>query len=276
MQLNDGYRLAALRNVQQFLADHADELPRVAQTGASRRLDSLLDELSCLVTEQAAATLLARAATRRLQILRRRLFEEHLTPITRIARAELADHPEMIAFRMPRPSLPVVLLATNALGMARVAAPQAAIFVAAGLPDDFLDRLKEAVDDLVEANLARASWRGRVSGATAGITTRLADGRRTVAMLDSFVRLATRDRQQLRARWQTVRTIGAVPGRRRLSSGAADGTSMRLLTATATPGTEASEGDVLLQQKPSLLLSGSSSPVEAIASADSAPAFATG
>lgn len=271
MQLNDGYRLAALRNVQQFLADHADELSRVAQSGASRRLDSLLDELSCLVTEQAAATLLARAATRRLHILRRRLFEEHLTPITRIARAELADHPEMIAFRMPRPSVPVVLLATNALGMARVAAPHAAIFVEAGLPDDFLDRLKEAVDDLVEANLTRASWRGRVRGATVGITTRLADGRRTVGMLDSFVRLATRDHQQLRAAWLTVRTIGAVPGRRRLGSGAPDGTPVRLLTASATPAIEGVEGDALLQAGKPLLLSGPSSQAEMRDSAGSAP-----
>jgi hypothetical protein len=248
----------------------------VTQTGASRRLDSILDELSSLVTEQAAATLLARAATRRLHILRRRLFEEHLTPITRIARAELADHPEMIAFRMPRPSVPVVLLATNVLGMARVAAPHAAIFVEAGLPDDFLDRLKEAVDDLVEANLTRASWRGRVRGATVAITTRLADGRRTVAMLDSFVRLATRDHQQLRAAWLTVHTIAAVPGRRRLSSGAPDGTPVRLLAAAATPGTEASEGEALLQQKRPLLLPGMSSQAETIAPAGSAPAVAAG
>lgn len=276
MQLTEGYRFTALYNAQQFLADHADELPRVAQTGASRRLDVILDELSCLVTEQAAATLLARAATGRLHQLRRRLFEDHLTPITRIARAELADHPEMIAFRMPRMSTPVELLVAEARGVARVAGPHAAVFIAAGLAEDFVARLEEAIDELLEALLTRASWRGRVSGATAGINSQLAAGRRMIAILDSFVRRAARDHKELRVAWQAASTIAAVPGRRRLSSGAPDDSPVQLLTATATPAIAASVADGLLQHKSSLLLPGSSSDPEQVASAGGVPTLAAG
>lgn len=276
MQLSEGYRLNVLRNAQQFLLDHADQLPQVRQTGASRRLDSILEELSACVTEQAAATLLARAETRRLHHLRRRLFEDHLTPITRIARAELADHPEMIAFRMPRGSTPVELLVAAARGVARVARPHAAVFIAAGLAEDFVARLEEAIDELLEALLTRASWRGRVRGATAGINSQLAAGRRMIAILDSFVRRASRDQRELRAAWQAASTIAAVPGRRRLSSSAPDDSPKRLLTASATPAIEGSVGEGLLQHKTALLLTASSSHSEAVDSAGGAPALAAG
>ncbi len=254
MQLTEGYRLTALRNAQQFLAEHADDLPRVAQTGAARRLDSILDELSACLTEQAAATLIARAATRHAHQLRRRLFEDHLSPITRIARAELGAHPDLIAFRMPRRSTPFELLAAHAHGIARAGAPHAGVFIEAGLPDDFLARLTAAASELVEAYLTRNSWRARACGATMGIATRLADGQRTVQMLDSFVRAATRERRELRDAWLRVRTIAAVSGGRRSISSASGDAPVRLLTAADTPVIEASDGHELLQHRPSLAL----------------------
>lgn len=254
MQRTEGYRLTALRNAQQFIAAHADDLPRVARTGASRRLDSILDELSCCITEQAAATLLARAATRHAHHLRRRLLEDHLSPITRIARAELEAHPDLIAFRMPRTTRPFELLVADARGIALAAAPHAAMFIEAGLPDDFIARMETAAAELLEAYLTRNSWRARAEVATAGITMRLADGQRTVQMLDSFVRLATRERRELRDAWLRVRTIAAVSGRQKSIASPPDDTPVRLLTATAAPVLEAGDGDPLLEHRPPLML----------------------
>lgn len=234
MQLTDAYRLTALRHARQFLADHADRLAPVTQTGAARRLDAVLADLSALVNEQAAATIQARVATQRLHALRRRLIEDHLAPITSIAHVDLAGTPELAPFRLPRRTTPVERLAGMAHGMAEAAAPHAAIFIAAGLPPDFIDRLGAAVDALVEARTDRDSCRNRVRGATAGISSRLAEGRRIIGVLHTFVRSAVRDDEELLVGWLSVRAVPDLPGRRRRRAVPADATLPTVLSAPAT------------------------------------------
>jgi hypothetical protein len=254
MQLIDAYRLAALRGAQQFLADHADRLARVAQTGACRRLYSILADLSMLVTEQAAATLQMRGATRRLHALRRRLMEDHLAPISSIARADLTRAPELAPFRLPRGTPSVERLAGIAHGMARAAAPHAAIFIEAGLPHDFLDRLDAAADAIIEARSARDACRNRVRAATAGIRFRLAEGRRIISVLDTFVRSESRDDDELRAAWLSVRAVPALPGRRRSRDLPFDEPSSQVVTARATLIAAPSPGGSFQLSRATLLL----------------------
>ena len=212
----DGYRLAALRAAQQFIADHADRLDDLAQSGARRRLDAILDDLSALVAQQAAATSGARAATQHLHALRRNLVEDHVAKIVRIARAELREATALENFRLPRRNAPVELLAAAARGIVQAAEPRAEVFIAAGLPENFVDQLNEAADALLNTHVARTQLRAHLASTTVSIRKRLADGRRVTEVLDSFVRSATRGDDTLRVAWVAARTIPGLPGRRRL------------------------------------------------------------
>jgi hypothetical protein len=254
MRHADGYRLAALRAAQQFIADHADRLQDLHLTGASRRLDAILDDLHSLVAEQAAAKSGTRAATRHLHALRRHLVEDHLAKIVRIARAELRDAAALENFRLPRRNAPVELLVVAARGIAQAAEQHAEIFITAGLPANFVDQLNEAAEALSNTRAARAQIRAHLAGTTVTIRKRLADGRRVTEVLDSFVRSATRGDDTLRVSWVAARTIPALPGRRRLRSGAP--ALERETTAMAALVAEQNHGELSPPQGQALLLPG--------------------
>ena len=252
----DGYRLAALRAAQQFIAEHADRLDDLARSGARRRLDAIVDDLSSLVAEQAAATSGARGATQHLHALRRRLIEDHLAKIVRIARAELREATALENFRLPRRNAPVELLAVAARGIGLAAEPYAEIFISAGLPENFVDQLNEAADALTRTHTARAQLRAHLASTTVRIRKRLADGRRITEVLDSFVRSATRDDESLRVSWVAARTIPALPSRRRLRSGAPHAALERGTTVTAALIAEPNHGELPPPQGQVLLLPG--------------------
>jgi hypothetical protein len=213
MKSIQGNRLASLRAAQQFVAEHAERLPQVADTGARHRLDEIVSELDGLVADQAGNTLLARGSTRKLHAARRELIRDHMAPIASIARAELASTPELVSLRLPRGTPSVEKLAAAAEGMACEAARHAAVFIQAGLPHDFIKRLTAAAAAVVDAATERTRRRGRVSGATEGLKVRLAAGRRVVDVLDTFVRTATHEDPALLTQWRSVRAVHAPAGR---------------------------------------------------------------
>lgn len=275
MQLTDAYRLTTLRHAHQFLVDHADQLPGVAETGACRRLDAVVADLCTIVAEQATATLQARGATQRLHVLWRRLFEDHLAPITSIARAELAGTPELASFRLPPRSTPVERLAGVAHGMAQAAAPHARVFVAAGLPHDFLDRLRAAADALVEARQERDMFRAQLRGKTIGIRLRLAEGRRIINVLDTFVRSLTRDHPGLHAAWLAVRAVPGLPGRRRSRTTSPDVSALREPFASVTLITDQSDAQRVPPARETLLLPSPMNDAETARSLDGTPVTMT-
>jgi hypothetical protein len=214
MKSIQGNRLSSLRAAQQFIAEHAERLPQVADSGARHRLDELVGELDGFVTEQAGNTIQAQGATRKLHALRQVLLRDHMAPIVSIARAELAGTPELVSIRrLPRGTPSVEKLAAAAEGMAREADLHAAVFIRAGLPHDFVMRLTAAAEAVVDAASQRTLRRGRASGATVGLKGRLAAGRRVVDVLDTFVRTATHDDPALLAHWRSVRAVHAPAGR---------------------------------------------------------------
>jgi hypothetical protein len=207
MQTIQGKTLTSLRAVECFLTEHAERLGGVAESGAARRLEQILTELSTRLTEQSACTLHARGVTQTQAVQRRALVRYHLAPIVRIARSELAHSEELAPFRMPRGTLPVEKLAGLAHGIATAAAPHAALFISAGLPDDFIDELTRAADALVGSAVERTQHLARVHSATAGIRRLLVAARTVVGVLDSFVHRAATDDMGLLAGWDSVRHV---------------------------------------------------------------------
>jgi hypothetical protein len=213
MQTRQGYTLEALRAVQQFLADHAAQLPTVVATGASRRLDELIGRLAEHATEQVANTIEGRMATQAYHTLRRALVREHMAAIIAVARLEAPTITAVQPLRLPHGNVATARLAAEAFGLAQVVEPYSALFVAAGLPEGFVEELREAAQAMATARNEHQGRRGRVVGATTGIRTSLTTGRRLVAVLDVLVRRTARDDQALLTEWETVKHVHRI-GRR--------------------------------------------------------------
>ncbi len=213
MQTEQGTMLNSLRTVQAFLDENAGRLAGVASTGARRKLDETVAQLAGHVTDQDGQTIAARGATKRQKALRVALVRDHMAPISYIAKAELPNVPELQSLRLPKGQPTSARLAAAAKGMAAAATPHADVFIAVGLPADFVAQLNSAADALLTSLSDRAVSRGRVKGATTGLKAQLAAGRRVVHILDAFVKSVAKDDAVLLANWKLVKRVPRTPGR---------------------------------------------------------------
>lgn len=207
MQTVQGSMLQSLRAVQGFLDEHAEQLAGVVQTGARKRLADAIAALDDHASTQTGSVLQARGLTQKQYALRATLLRDHMASIARIAQADLPATPEFHPLRMPRGRPTPERLAAAAAGMAQAAAPFADVFVRAGMPQDFVTQLTTAADDLVAAGAARTQTRGRGRGATLGLKQKLSEGRKVVAILDTFVRSALKDDPALLSNWNLVKRV---------------------------------------------------------------------
>jgi hypothetical protein len=211
MKLTQAHSLETLRAVQRFLDDHDAELPGVSVTGARQKLDEIVDTLDMHAAMQVGAGIAAVMSTRTQRKLELVLRRDHMTPIARIARAELPRIPEFAPLRLPRGRYTLDRLAAHAYAMAEVASGHHDVFVHVGLPTDFTDRLRTAADDMLAARTSRTERKGDRAQATTGFRYTLSAGRKTVGVLDAFVQTAAADDPALRASWAAVKRVVAAP-----------------------------------------------------------------
>ena len=216
MQTRQACGLQSLQSVQAFLDDHAAALRDISSGAARKRLDTLVTQLNAHVAEQAASNYASQGATKKVRALRRALLRDHMAPIARVARADLPNGIELQPLKMPRGNTGTGKLAATAYGMAKAAKPFAAVFLLAGLPPDFIDRLVTAADTLLQAGKDRMRSRGRRGGATRALATRLSAARKMVHVIDALVQSAAADDAVLLADWNIIKRA------RRIARGAAD------------------------------------------------------
>jgi hypothetical protein len=219
MQSRQGNMLQSLRAVEDFLAVNADTLDGIVKTGTRKKLAQTIAELETTVAEQAGTSVIARGGTNRYLALRQSLIRDHMAPIARIARAALPPTPETSALRMPRQDWKMERLAAAAHGMAQAAQAYTADFIEAGLRPDFIARLDAASDAMVHSVSDRTQTRGRLTGATKGLATTLASGRKLVDAIDALVTSALADDPAMLANWKRVKRV------RRVSTHAKVGTT---------------------------------------------------
>lgn len=210
MQSRQGNMLQSLRAVEDFLAANAATLDGIVNTGTRKKLAQTIAALETTVAEQAGTSVIAKGGTNRYLALRTALIRDHMAPIARIARAELPPNPEMTALRMPRQDWKMERLAAAAQGMARAAEPYTPEFVSAGLRPDFIARLTAAADAMVRSVSDRTQTRGRLTGATKGLATTLASGRKLVDAIDALVTSALADDRAMLANWKRVKRVPKV------------------------------------------------------------------
>jgi hypothetical protein len=211
MQSRQGNLLQSLRAVEEFLTANAAKLDDIVKTGTRKKLASTIAALETAVAEQAGTSAIAKGGTSRYLALRLALVRDHMTPIARIAGIELPPTPEMSALRMPQSAWKVERLAAAARGMAQAAEPFAAEFINAGLRPDFIARLNAAADAMVRSVSERTQTRGRLTGATKGLATTLATGRKLVDAIDALVTSALADDPATLANWKRVKRVRRMP-----------------------------------------------------------------
>jgi hypothetical protein len=214
MNKRQAHLLGSLRSAKVFIDTNLDALAPSVKRGAKSKLDRTIASLTNHATNQAGDHLLSLGLTRAKASLREMLVEDHMTPIARIARAELPDAPEMAPLRMPSGELSVERLVAHAEGMANAAEPFAASFIEWGLSPTFIDELRQACADLRGSIDDRTMARGQRHGATVGIAEQLRVGRSAVGVLDAFVKSSFRHNPGLLQEWAHVSRVGSVPGRK--------------------------------------------------------------
>lgn len=217
MDKRQGRRLLALYAIDVFLDAHAKDLPQTTASRTRERFSRSLAELALHLRTQEASPLSAQGLTRAKQAQRRALVRDHLVPLSRIARLEEENIPELKAIRLPRGEPALHKLLAHAAGLAETAEKYAEVFIAAGRAPSFAEDLREAIDAILATLSRHASHRAGSVGATSGLELTLRTGRRHAAILDSFIQSEAKDDPALLANWNTVRRIGRplARGRRR-------------------------------------------------------------
>jgi hypothetical protein len=213
MQIVQGNTLQSLRAVQAFLDAHADLLASVANSGARKKLDAQVEGLSTHVATQSGSGLASKGATQKQRALRLTLLQDHMAPIARIAAADLPHTPELLPLKMPRGTPSTETLFAAATGMADTAERYSAVFIAAGLSQDFIAQLHAAAAALLVPLDARAQSRGSSQGATQGLKAELRSARKTVRVLDALVRRVLKADPALLASWNAVKRPPAKTGK---------------------------------------------------------------
>jgi hypothetical protein len=235
MQTYQGNMYRSLRAVKEFLELHALVLDGIANTEPRRQLDELIAELEADLAAQEGNDVAAQLATRNQQALRAALKKQFMRPISRVARIDLphtpGSTPDLTPLRMPKRELTTERLAAAARGMAEAATPYVAKLVAAGMPADVIARFKAAIDAMLKSVTDRVQMRGRQSGATTSLRTKLAKGRRIVHAIDTFVQVKLEGDGRLLSHWNRIKRVTQTAAR----SQDAAATPAPMSTSTTSP-----------------------------------------
>jgi hypothetical protein len=207
-----------LRRVQEFLGAHTPpESP--GYTAQKKALDEVVTGLNEFSIDQVVGRRLGSAEVARTRALMRTLRREHLTPITEIARANLADAPGIEkALKLPKPGIAPTKLLAEANGMRTAAALYEQRFIEEGLPPDFLKQLDAAIAAITQSISGKAQNFGRQVGGREGMNKEIKRGRKVVTGLDAIVKRTFRDHSDVLAQWRLAKRLRGAAGSNGASS----------------------------------------------------------
>jgi hypothetical protein len=204
--------LQSFRRVQSWFATYP-EYSTKDPTG-SPALATQLDALNGIV--QRATEFAAEQDTQLAQSLlvskdereqRREVLSHHMASIAKVARALRGTIPGIGVLTMPKGNIQSAALITAAVVMARKAEVYASVMAEHGLPTDFARQLENAATKLKESLDARGRARGARAGATRGLESELALGRRVIDILDVALTRALRSQPARLAEWKSVKRV---------------------------------------------------------------------
>ena len=174
----------------------------------------ILDEVIRRLREHAGAQIsgreLSRGESRRQRQLVRQIISRHMRPIVAIAHAQIEPDSDVrlpASLRMPRAGIGVTKILQASDGMIVAARPFEPVFVANGLPADFLARFTAARNELEAALGGRAAHVDAHVSARSALEVELRRGRRAVARIDSIVRASFDTDEATLAAWRVAKRV---------------------------------------------------------------------
>lgn len=205
MHVGQRNALRSFRRVKDFLASHplsetADGLGKQAQ-----ELDAVIMRLTEVAEEQEAGFRLSRQETRRQQMLREEVREQHMRPISNVAKAVFDPSGMDRALLMPKKSADNDALIAAGRAMAQAAEARASVFLEHAFAADFVAQLRRAVTELEEAQGSKVDSKRRQVVATASVAELVRRGRRAVRLLDAIVTPRLSKDPDWYTAWQAVK-----------------------------------------------------------------------
>jgi hypothetical protein len=138
---------------------------------------------------------------------RREVLSHHMASIAKVARALRGTIPGIGVLSMPKGNIQSAALITQAVVMARKAEVYSSVLVEHGLPTDFAKQLEDSAASLKGSLDARGKARGARAGATRGLESELALGRRVIEIMDAALTRVLRREPARFAEWKSVRRV---------------------------------------------------------------------
>ena len=204
----------AFQRVRTFLDEHP-ATGTLSYTSALAMLDDVIEKVRSLASMEYRGREVSRAETRRQAEQLRVLVDEHIRPIVTIARAQIESQSDVglpAGLRMPSLPLNPSKAVTVCDGMLEAARPHEVLFVANGLPADFLAQFANARNELERLTGGRATQVGAHKAARSGLPVQMVRGRRAVERVDAIVRASYRRDPGVLGAWRSAKRVQKTPG----------------------------------------------------------------
>ena len=196
--------LTALRQGLHFLVTNATALGTVNTSGARAALDTLTASIATLAEVQDTHRIQVSGERTHELRLAEELRRKYLRPIVSIAKAQLADVPQLSNVTLPKGGGNTMALVSQARGMGDAVKPYAQVFVASGMAPDFLDQLRSATDQVVQAVESKGEHRTGRTKATDAIDKVVKQARHAVGVLDALVRAELDPSDPILTEWKSA------------------------------------------------------------------------
>ncbi len=206
MRRNDRSTLDTLQRVKEFLTQNPLAAEPESLGAQAAELDDVIQRLSNEVVGQDAGIRFTRVHVERERNLAESLSADHMLPVSRVARDVFGRSGMDRAFRMPRTTVIVPLVAA-AKAMANAAEQGKEVFVRHGLPKEFIEQLKSAASALEETRTAKTKSARDRTTATASVKDQVKRGRKAVRLLDAVLLPRLRKDPQLLAAWKSAKRV---------------------------------------------------------------------
>lgn len=194
--------LRRFRRVQEFLTTNQVE----GTTVKLQVLQQVVREMSAEGEAKDASMRVTLGETARQRALRDAVWNQHMFPLSRIARRAFGvpGMPERLSLPAKRQDNEQIL--DSARGMLQAAEQHAAVFVTQeGLPADFLERFKAAIEELDASRSTRVESQNRKKTSREALNKLRKTGVAAVDVLDAIVKARLEQKPELLAAWNSVK-----------------------------------------------------------------------
>lgn len=168
-------------------------------------LNGVIDGIEAGGEEHDASTRVTRGETRRQKALRDTLWNHHMVPISRIARRVFGVPGMDVKFQLPPKRADNEAILSSARGMAQAAESHVDAFKQEGLPADFLQKFRSAIDDLANALSVKVESQNRRKTSRESLEKLVKRGVAAVDVLDAIVKPRLEAQPDLLATWNSVK-----------------------------------------------------------------------